>query len=170
MLCPLSRCDPAGSRSTSVTSMEIASSGAFKDLIRKIIDEIKPRILELYRSSGMPQAPVPYDYSEEKGLDFKYTTAIDLWFGLGASSLRNAQMNIYIDNLDGSLKVRRAAVSAVVDDLYDFNASAEYPADRAARVQFGYGRNGELGPSGKIFWNSFEVDSLVEFDAVSLEY
>lgn len=153
---------------TSIPSQKIAESDQLKSVIKQIITEDKSTILTNYLAFNSPQDPMPYSPNVEKSLDFKYKILLlpndfDLWFGIGNSTIKGIKMYLTIENTGTVPVVTSARVTATVDDLYDFAIGAEFPAYIAARVQFGYGRNGEVGKSGKIYWNNFNIDSRIDF-------
>lgn len=159
-------------QASSIPSQTIGESNQLKNLMRDIIVRNKGKISSEFIKMGMPEAPVLYSHSQEESLDFKKTMSADLWFGIGDSSIKDINLYLTIDNTGISPVITSARIIATVDDLYDFAISAEFPAYIAARVQFGYGKNGEVGKSGKIYWNSFKIDSVIDFSLfpISLDW
>jgi hypothetical protein len=154
---------------TSIPSQKIAESDQLKAVIKQIIVDQKAKILDDYLTFNSPQEPMLYSLNQvENPLDFKYKILLlpndfDLWFGIGNSTIKDINLYLTIDNTGATPVITSTRITATVDDLYDFFIGAEFPAYIAARVQFGYGRNGEVGKSGKIYWNIFKIDGELDF-------
>ena len=96
---------------------------------------------------------------KEKGLDFNFTTDIDLWFAFGKVNV-TAVASVGVDR---GFNVRDISITGNVNDLYDFNfdGSPAQLVKPAASVQAGFNT---IGKAGQVFRSRVDMQDAAITD------